>query len=122
MTNMCHVAALVTIWLFGLEANRWLTRNPYADYMCFQRADQFSLSDLRGYMDSIYDTDFRLKSSGSNPRLVMERLILGMCLGAGKLSTSKCGKRSGEPADWHNFSASKQALRSASNSAATTAS
>ena len=61
-----------------------LTRNPYADYMCFQRADQFSLSDLRGYMDSIYDTDFRLKSSGSNPRLVMERLILGMCLGAGK--------------------------------------
>ena len=61
-----------------------LTRNPYADYMCFQRADQFSLSDLRGYMDSIYDTDFRLKSSGSNPRLVMERLILGMCLGVGK--------------------------------------
>ena len=61
-----------------------LTRNPYADYMCFQRADQFSLSDLRGYMDSIYDTDFRLKTSGSNPRLVMERLILGMCLGAGK--------------------------------------
>ena len=59
-----------------------LTRNPYADYMCFQRADQFSLSDLRGYMDSIYDTDFRLKTSGSNPRLVMETLILGMCLGA----------------------------------------
>jgi DNA polymerase III subunit delta len=61
-----------------------LTRNPYADYMCFQRADQFSFSDLRGYMDRIYDTDLRLKSSGSHPRLVMERLILGMCLGTGK--------------------------------------
>jgi DNA polymerase-3 subunit delta len=61
-----------------------LTRNPYADYMCFQRADHFSLSELRGYMEGIYDADFRLKSSGSQPRLVMERLILGMCLGSVK--------------------------------------
>lgn len=58
-----------------------LTRNPYADYMCFQRAEQFSLADLRAYMEGIFDADFRLKSSGSQARLVLEKLLLGMCLG-----------------------------------------
>jgi DNA polymerase III delta subunit-like protein len=57
-----------------------LTRNPYADYMCLQRADKFSIESLRHYMDEIYAADLYLKSSGGNPRLVMERLILEMCL------------------------------------------
>lgn len=57
-----------------------LTRNPYADYMCFQRADKFSISALRHHMDEIYAADLCLKSSGGNPRLIMERLILEMCL------------------------------------------
>ena len=57
-----------------------LTRNPYGDYMCLLRAERFSMSRLRRYMDGIHDADFRLKSSGGNPRLVIERLILGMCL------------------------------------------
>jgi DNA polymerase-3 subunit delta len=58
-----------------------LTRNPYADYMCFQRAERFSLTDLRAYMEGIFDADLRLKSSGSQARLVLEKLLLGMCLG-----------------------------------------
>jgi len=57
-----------------------LTRNPYADYMCFERADHFTVSELHSYMEGIFDADLRLKSSGSDPRLVMERLVLGMCL------------------------------------------
>lgn len=66
-----------------------LTRNAYADYMCFERADHFTVSDLRAHMEGIFDTDLRLKSSGSDPRLVMERLLLGMCL-------RSRGKRIGE--------------------------
>jgi hypothetical protein len=31
-------------------------------------------------MEGIFDTDLRLKSSGGDPRLVMERLLLSMCL------------------------------------------
>jgi DNA polymerase-3 subunit delta len=58
-----------------------LTRNPYADYMCFQRADHFSAAELCSYLEGIYNVDHRLKSSGYDPRLVMERLILSMCLG-----------------------------------------
>jgi DNA polymerase-3 subunit delta len=59
-----------------------LTRNPYADYLCFQRAETFSIEELLSYMRGIHDADLRLKSSGGNPHLVMERLILHMCLGA----------------------------------------
>jgi DNA polymerase-3 subunit delta len=57
-------------------------RSPYADYMCFQRADHFSAAELRSHLERIYDADHRLKSSGQDARLVMERLILGMCLGS----------------------------------------
>ena len=63
-----------------------LTRNPYADYMCFQRADQFSLGELRACLTSSYEADLRLKSTGNNPRLIMEKLILHMCLGSRKES------------------------------------
>jgi DNA polymerase-3 subunit delta len=57
-----------------------LTRNPYADYMCFQRADQFSPMELRACLANIHDADLRLKSTGNNPRLVMEKLVLSICL------------------------------------------
>ena len=61
-----------------------LTRNPYGDYMCFQRADQFSRGELRAHLAGIHETDFRLKSAANNPRIVMEKLILSMCLGSRK--------------------------------------
>jgi hypothetical protein len=61
-----------------------LTRNPYADYMCMLRADRLTMHELRRYMTWIHQADFQLKSSGNNPRLVMERMILGMCLGEKK--------------------------------------
>src|ERR1044071_445198 len=66
-----------------------LTRNPYADYMCFQRADNFSLNQLHSCMERIYAADLQLKSSGGTPRLVMERLILGMCLGGSSRPTGR---------------------------------
>jgi DNA polymerase-3 subunit delta len=71
-----------------------LTRNAYADYMCFQRADYFELGELRAQLAAIHEADFRLKSTGSSPRLVMERLILGMCLGAQPATLSR-GRRAG---------------------------
>ncbi len=61
-----------------------LTRNPYADYLCFQRADQFSLRELRACLSRVFDADLRLKSTGQNPRLVLEKLILNMCLSSRK--------------------------------------
>jgi DNA polymerase-3 subunit delta len=57
-----------------------LTRNPYADFMCFQRAESLSTKELLAYLRAIHDTDLCLKSTGNNPKLIMERLILRMCI------------------------------------------
>jgi DNA polymerase-3 subunit delta len=59
-----------------------LTRSPYADYMCLQRAERFATAELVGHMEALFDADLRLKSSAGQPRIVMEKLVLGMCLGA----------------------------------------
>jgi DNA polymerase III delta subunit len=56
-----------------------LTRNAYADYMCFLRADNFRIPELLRYLELICQTDIRLKSSGGAPQRVMERLVLQMC-------------------------------------------
>lgn len=56
-------------------------RNPYGDYMCLQRAQHFSLSELRSFMESLADADLRLKSSGSQPRIVLEKIFVKLCVG-----------------------------------------
>jgi len=86
---------LVKVWKRGMSYQQFqqyvlkdgaplLSRNPYADYMCFQRAQRFSMIELSAYMDGLFEADLRLKSSGSQPRLVMEKLIFGMCLGSSR--------------------------------------
>ena len=81
---------LARLWKHGMRYEQFqqtvlrqgaplLTRNPYADYMCFQRAELFSLAELRAHMERLFDADYRLKSSGAQPRLVLERLILALC-------------------------------------------
>jgi len=57
-----------------------ITRNAYGDFFCFQRAERFTLETLRFFLEEIADADLRIKSSGNQPRLVMESLILGICL------------------------------------------
>ncbi|HET8562603.1 MAG TPA: hypothetical protein VFM35_01900, partial [Candidatus Binatia bacterium] len=64
------------------EGKPLLTRNAYADYMCLQRAEQFSLEELLSHLKAIHDADLRLKSNAADPRVVLETLILGMCLGS----------------------------------------
>ena len=58
-----------------------LPGNPYGVYMSFKGAENFTLKGLARYLDLLYQTDLRLKSSGHSPRIAMERLILEMCLG-----------------------------------------
>ena len=60
-----------------------LPGNPYAVYMSFKSAENFTLKGLARYLNLLYQTDLRLKSSGHSPRIAMERLILEMCGGHG---------------------------------------
>ncbi|MCZ6906489.1 MAG: DNA polymerase III subunit delta [Deltaproteobacteria bacterium] len=63
------------------QGGPFLTRNPYGDYMRFQSAENFTTQELVRYLNLIYKTDIRLKSTGIPSRMVMERLILEMCQG-----------------------------------------
>lgn len=56
-----------------------VSQNPYRDYMSLRGAENFTTEELVAYLEWIYKADIRLKSSGSPPRLVLERLILDMC-------------------------------------------
>ena len=69
-----------------------LTRNAYGDYMCLQRAERFSMNELIRYINCIHDADSRLKSSGGNPRMVMERLLIGMCLDEKKTTAARAAQ------------------------------
>jgi DNA polymerase-3 subunit delta len=53
--------------------------NPYALYMSFKGAANFSARELVRDLELLYETDVRLKSSGHPPRLTMERLIIELC-------------------------------------------
>jgi DNA polymerase III delta subunit len=39
------------------------------------------MAELVSHMESLFEADLRLKSSRGQPRLILEKLILGMCLG-----------------------------------------
>lgn len=56
-----------------------LTRSLYGDYLSLRRAENFTNQELLRYLEWIFETDVRLKSTANPPRLVMERLILKMC-------------------------------------------
>ena len=56
-----------------------LSGNPYAAYMSFKSAENFTAKELARYLELVYQADIRLKSSGNPARVVMERLVLEMC-------------------------------------------
>jgi DNA polymerase III subunit delta len=58
-------------------------RNPFADYMCLQRAERFSLAELSSFMQGLFEADLRLKSS-AEPRIVLEQFFLEMCFSSAK--------------------------------------
>ena len=55
------------------------TKSPYANYLTLQRAEKFTLPELKTFLRLLQDTDARLKSSGHQPQAAMERLVLEMC-------------------------------------------
>jgi DNA polymerase III subunit delta len=64
-------------------------RNPFGDYMCLQRAERFSLDELSSFMQGLFDADLCLKSSIGQPRIVLEKLFLEICLGTPKHSSRR---------------------------------
>jgi DNA polymerase-3 subunit delta len=54
-------------------------KNAYPVYQLFKKSENFSKEELLSAMESLNAADKTLKSSGQNPKLVLEKVILSIC-------------------------------------------
>jgi DNA polymerase-3 subunit delta len=54
-------------------------KNPYPIYLLFKKSERYTKEDLREAFDSLNEADKQLKSSGQNPKLVLEKVVLDIC-------------------------------------------
>jgi len=52
--------------------------HPYGLYMLFQQAARFSCEDLQARLKEVLDTEYRLKGSPVDPRLIMDNLLFNL--------------------------------------------
>ena len=57
------------------------SRSPYPLYQLFRKSDRFRREELTGAIKRLATTDVALKSSGANPRLLLETAILAIARG-----------------------------------------
>jgi DNA polymerase-3 subunit delta len=60
-----------------------LAKNPanaYPVYQLLKKSDRFSRSELVRALESLNEADMKLKSSPLDPRLVLERVIMQICV------------------------------------------
>lgn len=53
--------------------------HPYVLYNALRSSSRFSLQELTGYMELLLETDIALKSTGQDPALLIERLLIVLC-------------------------------------------
>lgn len=53
--------------------------NPYPVYLMLKKADAFTLAQLLDVYARLGDTDIQLKSSGQNPQVLLEMLLVHIC-------------------------------------------
>lgn len=63
-----------------------LQGHPYALFMSFSKASDYSCSGLKRWLTMLLDAEFRLKGSPLPQRLVLEELFLSMLKGSPKVS------------------------------------
>ena len=62
------------------KKNRTLnSQHPYVIFNALKNADRFSFDELVRYLEYISDIDLALKTTGKDPKLTIERLIVEMC-------------------------------------------
>jgi DNA polymerase III delta subunit len=62
-----------------------VSQHPYVVYQSLKNAGRFTRSELAGYLEMLVRIDLALKSTGQEPRLLLERFLLAVC-GAVKVS------------------------------------
>lgn len=55
-------------------------QHPYVIYNALKNSGRFSYEELGGYLETLIDVDITLKTTGKNPKLILERLLADICL------------------------------------------
>jgi DNA polymerase III subunit delta len=66
------------------EWSELLQGHPYALFMSFTKASEYSCPGLKRWMTMLLDAEFRLKGSPLPPQLVLEELFISMLKGSAK--------------------------------------
>jgi DNA polymerase-3 subunit delta len=62
------------------KKNRTLSsQHPYVIFNALKNADRFSFDELMRYLEYMSDIDLALKTTGKDPKIAIERLIVEMC-------------------------------------------
>jgi len=68
------------------EWSELLKGHPYALFMSFTKASEYSCSGLKRWMTMLLEAEYRLKGSPLPPQLILEELFVSMLKGAPKFS------------------------------------
>ena len=53
--------------------------NPYPVYQMLLKSEMFTTDEIIETLESLSQSDLRLKSTGQKPRLILEKAILSIC-------------------------------------------
>ena len=70
----------------GKETIALVSQHPFVVYQALKNAGRFTRAELAGYLELLVRTDLALKTTGHEPRLLLERVLIQVC-GAGRSSS-----------------------------------
>lgn len=64
--------------------------HPYPVYMTLRNSENYTLEELAEALETLLDADLRLKRSGQDPKMVLERAIFRICGGSNETTETRC--------------------------------
>lgn len=63
----------------GTDTIAIASQHPFVVYQALKNAGRFTRAELAGYLDLLVRTDLALKTTGQDPRLLLERILIAVC-------------------------------------------
>jgi len=63
----------------GEDSIALVSQHPFVVYQALKNAGLFTRAELAGYLELLVRTDLALKTTGKDPRLLLERFLLAVC-------------------------------------------
>ncbi len=77
--NQFHKTVYHAVEEYG-KGSMLVDQHPYVLYNVFKNSERFSYEELGGYLETLVNVDTALKTTGKNPKLILERLLAEICL------------------------------------------